>query len=219
MAIAKTDTGIISIRGRFGGTYFKTTRGIIQQQAMPRHVYNTFGGTPPPYLHSSKFNRGQWINAWTNTAKMYAVFTAAILLLDWTTRTAQWLFPSGKAKGKKLAMRAWFMHFNTPRTIEGLPPYTAPPRGPTDLPDYTIVGQILGQHTINTYRSEQKYLDKYQYYDEALKWFVQWYDNRWNVTLYLGPELGSLYWHKAGEDPVGIYDPELPWQHTIQVNY
>ena len=221
------------MRGQFGGVYFKHSPDGQHIQAMPRHVYNTFGGTPPPYVHGSGFSRKAYINSWTYTARMYALFTGTIIFADWVIRSCGWEFPEGKAKGKKMPPYIWWQYLNVPRVIEGLPAYTYPPKGPNPrypdeqsrgikIPNFTVIGKFFGFQTINNYAAAYHgtYNGKPYYNPEPTNTHccLWWSLDRWILSNSIG-EFIPPWWYNVSEDPVGFYEPSTPEYGTLIVNY
>lgn len=63
MALAKLSPGIVEIRGRFGGVYFKKNPTGQHIQAMPRHVRSPI-----------QASRQKGISCFTNLSNAYAMF-------------------------------------------------------------------------------------------------------------------------------------------------
>lgn len=215
MAICKTDGSIESIRGRFGGVYFKKDASGQHIQAMPRHVYNTFGGTMPPILHHSATSR--WVNifAFTKASRAFFYLAAAGAISGFGEIAEFWLWPTKSGMRKRLAAYHWWMHYNTIRYAKGLPPYTIPPKSLKDYPSFVITGKEWGQNTLNMYKSDIKHAG-YPFYRMQVNpwWWQEWFLFREGDTNYisnnLGHEPGQDYWTKPDGEETGIYSPSRP---------
>jgi hypothetical protein len=231
MVMMQTNGTVVSIRGRFGGTYFKTTAGIIQQQAAPRHVKNTFGGTAtPPELRIAK-SRLAYINSWTKKTKDWLLLASVLWYFAEVWQNFADANDAKNKRGKKTKPTGynWWMKFNVKRDAEGLPDYTVPPRSSCTLPQYTIVGEWIKQQeggTINLYKADGL-VHGFPYYfrDTDLKiktTYTVWTDRTYSY-ISPGPSLSGewRWWKKLGTDPVGIYDPNPahPELKSARVNY
>lgn len=234
MALITPAAGIISIRGRFGGVYFKKDNSGQHIQAMPRR-YKTISMTTPVIPPASPGgSRAAYIHAWTNMARFYAYITVFVyfpLWVQWAIENKSYL---PKSEGKKLSVYQWFSHLNIKRLAENLPPYTYPPKGaspqygdqgyrPYKLPNFTIVGKYCLQETIGlyaagysgTYNDKPYYLPDHQPSYKTLWWTGEW----WVLSQGLG-EFGEHWWFKIGDDETGIYDPgPVPTDGILIVNY
>lgn len=224
MALAKTSNGIISIRGRFGGTYFKTTGGIIQQQAMPRHVYNTFGGTVPPIEHHSLPTRWKNIYAFTKSSRAF-FYLAAIGVISGFGEIAEYcLYPTKSGTRKKLAAYHWWQHYNTSRMARDLPPYTIPPKSLFNPPNVVITGNWWGKNTLNMYMLGVYHGGK-PIYEMQLNpwWWQEWYilheNGIWYITNEHGIQPPATVWYNPTGEITGEYIPINPEQGMAFVDF
>jgi hypothetical protein len=228
MALAKTGNGITEIRGKFGGVYFKKDSAGQHIQAMPRHVYNTFGGwiSPPP--HMPPMPRMEYLSSFTAVAEKYAFLAIYLLILAWLKYATENKSNKGKSKGKKIDARKWYLRHNVHRARLGLPLYDVPPRGPSELPTYTMVGKdwdfYFENQTQNLYPLQGLFHGKPWYKRDMESWtaascYLFYEDGSWYISVSPGLTPEVQYWKHIGEDPVGIYDPSEVWLHSLIVNF
>jgi hypothetical protein len=224
MALAKTDNSIESIRGRYGGIYYKKDNAGQHVQAMPRHVYNTFGGTLSAPVGGTKTQRIINILAFTKAARAWASLVGTLVVAGFGNIAELWLSPKKNSLYKKLNAYQWWLLFNVMRIAKDLPPYTLPPRKLLDPPDHVITGTHWGKNTINMYRSglyhEGYIFSRMQ--ENPWQWdecYLFHHGDSWYISPVMTVIPQPPYWRKVGEDQEGIYDPSSPDLDLAYVNY
>jgi hypothetical protein len=216
MALMKTDDCIISMRGQFGGVYFKRDRYGQHCQAMPRSIRKAsmFGEGAPQ--HFSSGNRSAYaagfsaaLEALFGAIAAAGFFVGAIIVFMWTTYAAKFFV-------NKLNYPAVFVKTNLNRAKEKKYPYLCPPRSPTELPDYVAYSKAFTEFyeisTMNFYKSELMHAgkntyDKQEEYFPAGKWKLWHEAGIWNVSNSAGYPINGVFWYRENENPVGEYLP------------
>jgi len=143
MVQVKLSNRIVSIRGRYGGVYFKKDGGTQHIQAMPRIVNYPRVGP-----------QGRYRDAYSAAGAFWALaLIAAAGVLWFAFAAAYWFSKPGKEK-KKISGYNWYIHYalTFPERDE-FHPFWKPPHAPGDLPNYVV-----------TYRG------KWQYHRETKDW-------------------------------------------------
>jgi hypothetical protein len=231
MAICKTSNEIESVSGQFGGIYFKKDNAGQHIQAMPRSVRKASMQSPITYSPLLGGSRSAYILSWTKKAKQWLMIASILWYFSevWQSFADANEWKNKRGKITKPTAYNWWMHFNVTRDVEGLPPYTYPPRSSLTLPVYTIVGPWFTAHlegTVNLYKKDLLIHELPWYTKDTNKYTKDSYSN-WSdgASSYISPGPSLLnewqWWEKAGTDRVGIYDPnpEHPELGTVIVNF
>ena len=217
MVQIKTDGNITSIRGRFGGQYYKTGKDGIHAQTMPRSIRKVSMETPIIYPSSPGGSRAAYIKSWTCMIQFYKFILLWTSLIKWGEFSFKFLYRTRKGDLKKLNPYQWFLHYGTRRDILGLPPYTTPPRAPNDLPKRTGVGEDYKKETLNFY--EEGIHNEKPYYKSTESGL---YLYREGPSWFISPTLGETeippFWFRLGTENIGFYEGTEP-KKPIRINY
>jgi len=218
MALIKLSKNIESIHGQFGGVYFIKNSSGQHIQAMPRQIYNTFGGTAPPHQVTHSFSRGSGINSFTALIAAYLAMSLLVYFPLWALRALGWISEEGKSKGKPLPVINWWIKFNMSRELEGLPIYTDPPIDPGRLPVYVVEGNFWGPRNVNLYPTSRAKEPSNMHFSPEWPVYLGTVGDEW--ILLHSTEMADFRWRRPFEaGPIGVYLPDLEWQGTCEITY
>ncbi len=205
MAQAKLGNPIVSIRGRYGGVYFKTGRLGQHIQAMPRHVNYTRAGKQLALTEGFSSMSAFWLLA------CLVYFGAA-----WAAFALLYLFTDKRGEKKRISGYNWYIHYalTFPETDE--PHFWAPPPSPYALPDYVISSGTTWhlEHAPPDWPADAPYgyfyvetdwNGKPWYANYVFTWFLWWKDPYWVVSTDLGWEVPGLSFHSPGPEIQDYY--------------
>ncbi len=224
MAQIKLSNQIVSIRGRFGGVYFKKDGGVQHVQAMPRHINYARHGTQLKYTSSYSRAAGFWLLA-----------LLAFYALEWAAYAAIHLFSRPGQRAKRIHGYNWYIHYalTFPERDE-FHPFWKPPHAPGDLPNFvaTYQGKWTYYNNPQVWPSDccsGYYWDSFipwngkpAYRTDDFNWHIWWEVNRWAVspgpgfvdpgkTFYSpGPEICAWYKNSTTGKRVHIYNGRRP---------
>lgn len=217
MALVKTDGTIVSIRGRFGGVYFKTGKPGIHIQAMPRHVYYTMSKLQFIGVEAFSTMAAYWLMA------LAMAFGAA-----WATFALIYIFIDDEGESKRISGYNWFMHYAMMFPEADRPPFWKPPHAPYELPNFLVTyrGMWTYEHTppehpdwspFGYYWYWGIYAETPLYKTDDSKWFLWWKDGIWVIspgpdfeppekTFYSpGPEIKDYYYNPFRKVSCHVY--------------
>lgn len=205
MAVVKTDGTLRALRGRCGGVYFKTQRGKILIQAMPRHV---------KYAHPPAQSVG--IGAYTDMSAIWMMALLGAFWAAWQLFALVHLFTDKRGEKKNITGYNWFLHFNMLFPEEIRPPMWKPPNAPYALPDFicTYQQRWIYEHTPGTwpvYCPADYYYEfmmgpeKMTYSNATHTWFLWWDAPRWILSIDVGVTPAETTFYGTGPNPVGLY--------------
>lgn len=209
MVQIKTDNTIISMRGRFGGVYFK--KGQSQHiQAMPRIVNYPRVGAQGAFRDGFSELAALWMLAllgfWAASWAAYA-----LIHLIGTTR---------RPEPKRVSGYNWFIHYGMMFPEEQRPPFWKPPHSPHDLPDYVITAgnrrfyyqtpdQFPPETPCNYFWDFMPINGKPSYKDDDNLWYLWWHDPDWAVSQAAGAITPLSTFFSQTPEIVGWY--RNPW--------
>lgn len=217
MVLAKTGNGIISIRGRSGGVYYKKGRDSQHIQAMPRTVnYNRVGAQ---MILTSRF---------TFVAMVWMLKLVAGYALLWAAFALAWLFSKKNKEPKKISGYNWYIHYSM-RPASGErppivpiewwipPPLWKPPPLPAKPPDILVTTQGMytyrhspdewpDTHPSDNYWYWGEWNNKPCYESENRKWVLWWDDTRWAISTHVGQYVQNYTYYSYG---INMYDTYL----------
>lgn len=199
MVQVKLSNQIVSIRGRYGGVYFKTGRPGQHIQAMPRHIHYTRSALQSP-----------GIAAYSLMADIWGLVLVAAFSLLWLLFALAWLFSKRGKKPKKITGYNWYVHYGLTRPETGAPPFWKPPRSPTDLPDFYAVVEGMKQYRIKEslwplyfcggyYYVEGKFNGRWWFKEPDRLWYIWWKDPMWVISKTLGFEEPQTTYYSVGD--------------------
>lgn len=214
MAIVKTSNDIESIRGRFGGVYFKKDNAGQHIQAMPRSIRKVSMTSPVIPPESPGGSRAAGINGFTAASIIGVLIMATIYLIMWTAYAISKWYITKRNEKKRLDARKWFLHFNIMRCAKNLPPYTMPPIEPNQLPEFVITGDHFGRFTQNMYEQPTLIGGKPWYKRQRDPFdsdqYSLWYhEGTWYISMFPEWPPSIQYWWLVSESPIGIYTPHV----------
>jgi len=197
---------LVSLRGRFGGVYFKNDKGTQHVQAMPRHVRYARSGIQ---LANT--------DAYSTLAALWGLALICFFTVAWAAYAAAHYFITSSGESKRISGYNWFMHYWLlfPET-EQLP-YWKPPHSPGDLPSHIV-----------TYKGKQMYYltpDSWEshspggyYWDSGIPWngettfrtddilhFLWWNNTNWVLSQGVGYEPVGLTFYNTSPGIIGYY--------------
>jgi hypothetical protein len=190
MALAKLSGAIVSIRGRFGGVYFKAGPDGQHVQAWPRiRKYVRSPAQEGAWEHMSPF-LGFGIKGFTGSAALWMAACVAFFGAAWAAYALVTLFMASGKEPKKISGYNWFIHYALAFPEAERPPFWKPPHAPGDLPHYISVYQ--GRYTYETspdgwsddcasayYWPGMMWNGKRSYRDDDFNWFLWWDGADW----------------------------------------
>lgn len=192
MALIKLGSGVIDIRGKFGGVYFSRDRSGLHQTAN----YSKRG------WHPSKRQRSGFAGMWgiTDFWKIVAGLGYAYLWKSFA-ETRTWINSVGEPI--HLTGWNWFLHFNWYRYYSGLKPILIPP-------DHVFYYQCEGW-TIPDCQGQYRPSGWYSgvpYFKRIDGAYYIWRSghNRWSITTDVGM-LNPNRWDRLKTWPPGEYEP------------
>lgn len=215
MALIKTDSLITDIRGQLGGVYFSRDKTGLHIRTMPRNWRKLSYTEPKIPPNSPKGSRAAYITSWTNVARFYRDYMIGLVAVSWIAGWRPELFPKGKAKGKKVTVYNWWMYFNMPRDVRGLPIYTRPPSPRKGLPPYVMLGPYWAEETVNLYPLDYKVNGETAYKVQTMGYdwrtlFMFRYQNKWIIQRTPFSPPSGHYWYHIGTSPEGPYTETIP---------
>lgn len=183
MALVRLSNEIVSIRGRFGGVYFKTDPNGQHIQAMPHNV---------KYPRSTFQMAG--INAWTGMSGFWMLALLTFGMALWVAYAAIHFFTTKTGEKKKITSWNWYVHYamRFPES-EGMP-FWKPPHAPGDLPHFicTFRGRWMYEHTPLTWGPDCQagyywpgpvpWNGKPTYQTDDFEWHLWWKDPEWILS-------------------------------------
>lgn len=199
MVQVKLSNEILSIRGRFGGVYFKTGKPGQHIQAMPRIV---------KYTRSPL--QTQSITGYSGAACFWIMALVAYFALDWAVFGASYLFAKPGKKAKRISGYCWYIHYalTFPETDE--PHFWGPPHSPYDLPDYVCSSgttwhlrytpsEFPSDYPGGYYWKKEEWNGKPFYRTDDMIWCLWWDDTRWALSLALGEYIENFTYYSPGD--------------------
>lgn len=201
MVQVKLSNEILSIRGRFGGVYFKT--GSSQHiQAMPRNVNYTRVGP-----------QGLYRDAFSTAAFFWFLALLAYYAADWAVYGASWLFSRPGQEPKRISGYCWFIHYalTFPERDE-FHPFWQPPHAPGDLPNHVVTYQ--GKWTYYNsppawpadccsgyyWESPIPWNSRTAYRTDDMNWHIWWTGTVWAISPSPGFEPADKTFYSPGPD-------------------
>lgn len=116
MALVKLGPEIVSIRGQCGGVYFQRDLAGQQVRAMPRRIKYARVGM-----------QGKNRDAFSAMNYLAGIMAGLGYLILWVAYALRKWWKRKDGRRVKLTWWQWFVHFNMPRWVAGLPPMMKPP--------------------------------------------------------------------------------------------
>jgi hypothetical protein len=213
MAICKTDNSIKSIRGRFGGVYFKKDNAGQHIQVMPRSIRKASLESPMIAPESPELNRAAMRDAFSGAAWWWMLVIALAAITGWVLFAGEFTYGLDEDRQKKISGYNWFMHFNVIRNAKGKPPRIHPPNSPSDLP---VAEATSGYNPLNysNFYDAGMYNGKKLYKSQDGKWYTWWLDPSWVISNQPGQAEEPPYWFRLDESEFGDYIPVEPVYET-----
>lgn len=209
MALVKTDNTILSIRGRFGGVYFKTGPDGQHVQAWPRNIKYTRSnaqmGSGSIIPHSS----ASGIAGYSAVAYLFGLACIAAFALIWAAFGLAYLFLTKGRELKHITGYNWFMHYGLAYPEENRPPYFRPPHSPSERPSFIALykDEWTYHHApedwpdecpSNNYYEWEIYNDRLSYRADEGKWSIWWKDPVWVISPGTGWEPAGKTFYSPG---------------------
>lgn len=227
MVLAKLSNEIVSMRGRFGGVYFKTGPDGQHIQAMPRNVNYTRSLSQQG--HGNFFDEvgASGIKGYSGSVGLWlAAFVAAFASL-WAIFATMYYFHEKGKDPKKISGYNWYIHYALMFPEAERPPFWKPPHAPGKLPEYIVAyrGPWMYQHT----PTEQPDYSPGEYYWEGVefngrpsyhtddgRWYLWWRGDVWVLSLGFDYEDPPTTFYSTGTSRRGRYrnDFHNTWAHV-----
>lgn len=227
MALVKTDNTIISMRGRFGGVYFKHDNAGQHIQAMPR-VWN--------YTRSPA-QMGSWgegspfmsvgIRGYSGAAGLWLLALLAAYSAAWALWSTYYYFARKDGEDRHLTGFNWYIYYALAFPECERPPFWKPPHSPGELPNFIVTykGLWTYEHTpiewpadcpSDYYWRGLDHHEKPSYRSDDLKWYLWWKETRWVISQGLDFEDPDTTFYSSGADIVDYYrNPKTKkWSHV-----
>ncbi len=208
MALVKTDNTIISMRGRFGGVYFKKSPDGQHVQAMPR-VWNytrsaaQIGGwgEGSPFMSTG-------IKGYSGAAAFWLAALLGFYAAYWAIFGLCYLFYKTGKEPKKISGYNWYIYYALAFPECERPPFFQPPHAPNELPNFLVNYQGLWTYehsplewpveacSGNYYEGLPCNLKK-SYRTDDRKWSLWWKDPMWVLSPDLGFETPGLTFYRS----------------------
>jgi len=208
MALAKLSNEIISIRGRFGGVYFKKSPDGQHIQAWPRLVNYTRspaqrGGFGPfsPFL-------GFGIEGYSGSAALWLAALIATFGAAWAAYAIAYVFSKPGKEGKHISGYNWYIYYALAFAECEHPPFWKPPHSPGDLPAYIVAyrGRWQYEHAPDEWPAEAcgdyywegiGWQGKPSYKTDDFNWHIWWRGDLWVVSPGPGFEPEGLTYYRT----------------------
>lgn len=193
MALAKTSNEIISIRGRFGGVYFKKSPDGQHVQAMPR-VWNYTRS--PAQIGEADVAKGLGVSGIRGMSYASGLWHMALLAFfsaAWAAYALVYLFSRPGKEPKRITGWNWYIYYALTFPETQRPPFWKPPHGPQDLPHYIVTYQGLKTYTeappdwtadnpSDYYWPGLDWHGQPSYRNDEITWFIWWKAPTWIVS-------------------------------------
>lgn len=205
MVLAKTDNTIVSIRGRFGGVYFKIGSDGQHIQAMPRHVN---------YQRSPAQVHGSGISGFSSCAWIWQLALLGFFAAAWAAYALVFFFTTKTGERKKITGYNWYIYYGMMFPEEWGTQFWKPPHSPGELPQciVTYQGMWTYEHSPlewpvwapTDYYWFGGWFGEYPYFiTDNKKWFLWRKETCWVLTTNLGVEDPETTFYSDG---VNIFD-------------
>lgn len=196
MVQVKLSKEILSIRGRYGGVYFKTGRPGQHIQAMPRKIR---------YMRIGK--QGRYRDAYSAAGAFWALALLAWFGTMWAAFALANLFIDRNGEKKRISGYNWYVHYalTFPERDE-FHPFWKPPHAPGDLPNYVVT--FRGKFTYYNTPPERPIISCSGYYWESIPWNGK--------PSYRTDDMDWHIWWKA---PIWVISPAPGFEPAIRTYY
>jgi hypothetical protein len=224
MALIKAN---FTAHGQFGGVYFHTDRAGLHIAAMPRSIRKASMEGPIIYKHSPRGSRAMYILIFTAMTTPYKQLIKLGLALAWALAAQAYKYYDRNGDQVKLTVWSLFLHFNMPRAAQELPPYSIPPEGLNNLPDFVGTGRYFSSiaapfYQAGEYNGRPWYRSAYEGYGwteepTQKKIYMWWNGDFWYISRTIGDTTIDRLWVNYGTDPEGTYEPKFQLDREIVV--
>lgn len=216
MALIKTSNEIETIRGRFGGVYFKTGPDGKHVQAMPRTVrYTRSAAQKGGYgagLEFSSFG----IDGFSSLASLWMLALLAFFSAAWAAYALVFYFTTKTGERKRITGYNWYIHYGLAFPECERPAFWKPPHSPGDLPDLITVykGRWTYEHPPTEWPADCcsgyfwegiEWNGKPSYKTDDVKWLIWWNGIKWVLSPGLGYEPAGLTFYEMTGAMKGYY--------------
>ncbi|GAI82275.1 unnamed protein product [marine sediment metagenome] len=227
MALVKTASDILTIRGRFGGVYFKKDPGGQHVQAMPRVVrYARSPAQVGEFGEKHSFS-SSGIQGYSGACALWQMALLAFFGAAWAAYGLFFWFVGEDGEKKKATGFNWFLYYALAFPECERPPFWQPPHAPGDLPNHIVTykGMWTYEHSPTEWPAESPS----GYYWEVGEWNEQprfatddalhhlWWDGEhWVLSLSLGvADPATTFFSPGAEIHDWYYNPETKnWSHV-----
>lgn len=226
MALVKLTGDIESIKGRFGGVYFKRGPEGQHVQAMPRTVkYVRSPAQQGQFGEGSPFGMSG-IKGFSGAAEIWLLALCAFFAASWWAYAWTWYFFKPGHEPKKISGYMWYIHYALLFPEEERPPFWMAPHSPYDLPDFMVTYE--GMWTYRRDPTDWAVDVNSEYYYEAGvhggksyfrssngDWFIWWSPPNWIISKGIGDLAGFTTFFKVGDPIDGRYENPVTGKFSI----
>lgn len=216
MALIKTSSDILTIRGRFGGVYFKTGPDGKHVQAMPRHVNYARSDLQKGSTGSLGNFSVSGISGFSYLAVLWMMALLAFFSAMWAAYALIHYFTTEKGERKHITGYNWYIYYGLAFPECERPAFWKPPHSPGDLPDYIAVyqGSWTYEHPPTEWPADActgyfweigDWNGEPRYGTDDLNWHLWWTGTQWCLSPSPGFEPAGLTFYEMTGEMKGYY--------------
>lgn len=220
MALVKLGPEIASIRGRYGGVYFKKDHAGQHVQAWPRIInYPRSAAQEGAFGEGSPFG-GFGAKGFSGAAAFWMMALLGFYGALWAAWALANLFITKDDEPKRITGYNWYIHYAMRFPETERPPFWKPPHSISDLPAFIVTYRDTWtyEHTPEEWPLEcpadyywyaTDFGGKPAYKNDDLTWYI-WFDGtNWIVSEGIDYKAPGLYFVSLGADVVDYYKNPL----------
>jgi len=216
MALVKTSPAIKSIRGRFGGVYFKSGPDGQHIQAMPRvWKYTRSPSQQGAWGPASPFH-STGISGFSGAAALWGLALLAFGVSLWLAFAMIHYFSRAGKEPKYITGYNWYIYYALAFPECERPPFWKPPHSPRELPNFiaSYKGLWTYHHAPDDWPDESPsdyywqgvpWNGKPSYHNDPFTWFLWWKPPLWVLSPGLDYEPEGRTWYSMTGDIMSPY--------------
>jgi hypothetical protein len=199
----KMSNEILSLRGRFGGVYFKHDNAGQHIQSMPRGIHRAQFGS------RSLYNR-----IFSECLYRWKALLLTVMAVFWYEFAKREFFTKKDGIKVRLPPGYWFNHYNVKRIYLEENVWYYPPNHVNETPPYYSAGKAFGEYGNPLYPAGE-YNGKTKYKFGVGPLFLWWDGSMWWVSSWPGYTPPNYCWFRPSPDIDGTYIPINPLDEGI----